>query len=107
MSLPIFTPTKDPQSAFQHTMVNSILVRAGENRTIPCLVTDPAVTLLALDTCNGQPLPSGLRYHSNPQRGIVISKVRKEYEGCYVCVGHLGGATVKSRPYTIDVRLGE
>lgn len=88
-------------------MVNSMLVRAGENCTIPCLVTDPAVTLLALDTCDGQPLPSGLRYHSDPQRGVVIGKVREEYEGCYVCVGKLGGATVKSIPYTIDVRLGE
>ncbi|CAL8332691.1 unnamed protein product [Merluccius merluccius] len=101
----IYVYVRDPQSVFQRTMVNGILVRAGENCTIPCLVTDPAVTLLTLDTCNGQPLPSGLHYHSNPQRGIVIHKVREEYEGCYVCVGRLDGAKVKSGDYTVDVRL--
>ncbi|KAK0135600.1 Mast/stem cell growth factor receptor kita [Merluccius polli] len=101
----IYVYVRDPQSVFQRTMVNGILVRAGENCTIPCLVTDPAVTLLTLDTCDGQPLPSGLHYHSNPQRGIVIRKVREEYEGCYVCVGRLDGAKVKSGDYTVDVRL--
>ncbi|KAJ3614042.1 hypothetical protein NHX12_017619 [Muraenolepis orangiensis] len=102
----IYVYVKDPQSAFQRTIVNSILVREGENCTIPCLVTDPAVTLLTLDTCNGQLLPSDLRYNSHP-RGIVIYKVREEFEGCYVCVGHLHGAKVTSSRYTVDVRLGE
>ena len=97
----------DPQSAFQRTMVNNILVRSGENGTIPCLVTDPAVSLLALETCDGQPLPPGMRYHGDRQHGVVIGKVRKEYEGCYVCVGRLDGAAVKSDRYTLDVRLGK
>lgn len=97
----------DPQNAFQRTMVNVILVRASENCTIPCLVTDPGVTLLALETCNGQPLPSGMSYHSNLQRGIDIINVKKEYEGCYVCVGRLGEVKVVSSQYTVDVRLGE
>ncbi|CAL8332200.1 unnamed protein product [Lota lota] len=101
----IYVYVRDPQSAFQRTMVNNILVRSGENGTIPCLVTDPAVTLLALDSCDGQPLPPGLRYHGDLQHGVVISKVREEYEGCYVCVGRLDGAVVKSGRYTLDVRL--
>lgn len=88
-------------------MVNVILVRAGENCTIPCSVTDPDVTLLALETCDGRPLPSGMRYQSNLQRGVVITNVRKEFEGCYVCVGQLGGVKVASSQYTVDVRLGK
>lgn len=88
-------------------MVNVILVRAGENCTIPCLVTDPDVTLLALETCDGRPLPPGVRYQGNPQRGVVITNVRKEFEGCYVCVGQLGGVKVASGQYTVDVRLGK
>lgn len=99
--------SSDSQNAFQRTMVNVILVRAGENCTIPCLVTDPEVSLLALETCDGRPLPSDMSYHSNPQRGVVISDVRKEYEGCYVCVGRLQGLKVTSNQYTMDVRLGE
>ncbi|XP_045902877.1 KIT proto-oncogene, receptor tyrosine kinase b isoform X2 [Micropterus dolomieu] len=101
----IYVYVKDPQNAFQRTMVNVILVRASENCTIPCLVTDPGVTLLALETCNGQPLPSGMSYHSNLQRGIDIINVKKEYEGCYVCVGRLGEVKVVSSQYTVDVRL--
>ncbi|KAM9362596.1 KIT proto-oncogene, receptor tyrosine kinase b [Symphorus nematophorus] len=101
----IYVYVKDPQNPFQRTMVNVILVRAAENCTIPCLVTDPEVTLLALETCDGGPLPSGMSYHSNLQRGVIISDVRKEYEGCYVCVGQLDGVKVMSSQYTVDVRL--
>ncbi|XP_028274024.1 KIT proto-oncogene, receptor tyrosine kinase b isoform X2 [Parambassis ranga] len=101
----VYVYVKDPQNAFQRTMVNVILVRAGENCTIPCLVTDPEVTLLALETCDGRPLPPGMSYHSNLQRGVIISNSRGEYEGCYVCVGQLGGVKVVSSQYTVDVRL--
>uniref|UniRef100_A0A665SWD7 Mast/stem cell growth factor receptor Kit n=1 Tax=Echeneis naucrates TaxID=173247 RepID=A0A665SWD7_ECHNA len=96
----IYVYVKDPQTVFQRTMVNVILVREGENCTIPCLVTDPDVTLLALETCEGRPLPSGMSYYSNLQRGVIISNVRKEYEGCYVCVGQLGGLKVMSTQYS-------
>uniref|UniRef100_A0A674CZE8 receptor protein-tyrosine kinase n=1 Tax=Salmo trutta TaxID=8032 RepID=A0A674CZE8_SALTR len=86
-------------------MVNGILVRVGENLTLPCLVTDPDVTLVTLQTCDLQPLPSDLHYHYDPQRGVIIGNARKEYEGCYVCLGELAGATVRSSQYTVDVRL--
>uniref|UniRef100_A0A672Z2V6 receptor protein-tyrosine kinase n=1 Tax=Sphaeramia orbicularis TaxID=375764 RepID=A0A672Z2V6_9TELE len=101
----IYVYVKDPQNIFQRTMVNLILVRAGENCTIPCLVTDPEVTNMALESCDGRPLPSGMSYRSNLQRGIIINNAKKEFEGCYVCVGQLGGEKVTSFQYTVDVRL--
>ncbi|XP_026214791.1 LOW QUALITY PROTEIN: KIT proto-oncogene, receptor tyrosine kinase b [Anabas testudineus] len=101
----IYVYVKDPHNGFQRTIVNGILVRAGENTTIPCVVTDPDVTMLALQTCDGRPLPSSMSYHGNLQRGIIISHVKKEYEGCYECVGQLGANKVTSMKYTIDVRL--
>lgn len=97
----------DPQGAFQRAMVDSILVRQGENCTIPCMVTDPEVTLLELRTCDGRPLPSSMSYLADLQRGVIISNMRKDYEGCYVCVGRLGGVEVTSNQYTVDVRLGK
>uniref|UniRef100_A0A8C5FYB0 receptor protein-tyrosine kinase n=1 Tax=Gouania willdenowi TaxID=441366 RepID=A0A8C5FYB0_GOUWI len=103
----IYVYVKDPQNVFQRTMVNGILVRAGENCIIPCLVTDPEVTMLDLETCSGQPLPSGMSYRSSLQRGIIISNAKKEYEGCYLCVGQLSGVRVTSSHYTVDVRLGK
>lgn len=87
--------------------MNVILERAGESCIIPCLVTDPQVSHLVLETCDGKHLPSGLKYHTNLQRGIIIINVRKEYEGCYVCTGQLGGVRVVSSQYTVDVLSGK
>uniref|UniRef100_A0A3Q3WP12 receptor protein-tyrosine kinase n=1 Tax=Mola mola TaxID=94237 RepID=A0A3Q3WP12_MOLML len=103
----IYVYVKDPLNAFQRTIVNVILERAGESCIIPCLVTDPQVSHLVLETCDGKHLPSGLKYHTNLQRGIIIINVRKEYEGCYVCTGQLGGVRVVSSQYTVDVLMPE
>ncbi|KAK7930014.1 hypothetical protein WMY93_006409 [Mugilogobius chulae] len=100
----IYVYVKDSQNIFQRTMVNVILVRVGEPITFPCLVTDPSVTNLTLETCDGQPLPSGVKYQRNLLRGIVISTAQKEFAGCYVCVGKLAGERVVSMSYTLDVR---
>uniref|UniRef100_A0AAQ4QQE4 receptor protein-tyrosine kinase n=1 Tax=Gasterosteus aculeatus aculeatus TaxID=481459 RepID=A0AAQ4QQE4_GASAC len=75
------------------------------NCTIPCLVTDPEVSLLALETCDGKPLPSNVSYRSDLQRGVTISSISKENEGCFRCVGQLAGVKVRSSNYTVDVRL--
>ncbi|XP_014899299.1 KIT proto-oncogene, receptor tyrosine kinase b isoform X1 [Poecilia latipinna] len=100
----IFVYVKDPHSAFQQTMMSSILVRAGEDCIIPCLVTDPDVANLSLETCDGRPLPSGMVYSGNLQRGIIIRSAREEIKGCYRCVGQLGGNRVTSVSYSVDVR---
>ncbi|XP_077575532.1 KIT proto-oncogene, receptor tyrosine kinase b [Stigmatopora nigra] len=100
----IYVYVNDPvNSAFQRTMVNNILVRAGENCTIPCVVTNPEVTLLGLQTCEGRPLPSNMKYWSHNEQGIIIDNSKKEFEGCYICVGQLGGDKVTSSQYTVDV----
>lgn len=101
----IYVYVKDPQNIFQRTMVNTILVRAGDNCTIPCLVTDPNVTHLALETCDGRPLPSGMSYRGSLQRGVIINNSQKEFDGCYICVGRLAGEKVVSSRYIVDVLL--
>nr|XP_040041970.1 KIT proto-oncogene, receptor tyrosine kinase b [Gasterosteus aculeatus aculeatus] len=101
----IYVYVKEPQKAFHSTLVNNLLARAGDNCTIPCLVTDPEVSLLALETCDGKPLPSNVSYRSDLQRGVTISSISKENEGCFRCVGQLAGVKVRSSNYTVDVRL--
>lgn len=96
----------DLENAFVRSMVNGLLVREGENCTIPCLVTDPAVNHLSLLTCTGTALPAGLTYITNPERGITIRNVSKAFDGCYVCAGQMDEKPVKSNQYTLDVRLG-
>ncbi|XP_061883321.1 mast/stem cell growth factor receptor kita-like isoform X1 [Entelurus aequoreus] len=100
----IYVYVKDPAHAFQRTMVSVILVRAGENCTIPCLVTDPHVTLLALHTCDGRPLPSAMKYWTQREEGVTVGNAQKDFEGCYVCVGRRGDLNLTSGHYTLDVR---
>uniref|UniRef100_A0A8C6P254 receptor protein-tyrosine kinase n=1 Tax=Nothobranchius furzeri TaxID=105023 RepID=A0A8C6P254_NOTFU len=98
----IYVFVKDSENAFHRTMVNNILVRAGEDCIIPCLVTNPEITSLTLETCDGQPLPSGMSFHSNFERGIIINDTTEEYVGCYVCTAQLSGNKVTSSLYTVD-----
>ncbi|KAI4896207.1 hypothetical protein NFI96_030855 [Prochilodus magdalenae] len=101
----IYVYVKDLENVFVRSMVNGLLVREGKNCTLPCLVTDPAVTDLSLVTCSGDPLPADLSYSTNLQRGITIHNVSKAFEGCYVCTGVMGGVTMSSSQYDVDVRL--
>ncbi|XP_076846877.1 KIT proto-oncogene, receptor tyrosine kinase b [Brachyhypopomus gauderio] len=100
----IYVYVKDLESAFVRSMVNGLLGREGEDLTLPCLVTDPAVTHLSLVTCRGASLPAGLTYSADPQRGVTVFALSKPYEGCYVCTGEVAGVTVRSGEYNVDVR---
>ncbi|XP_015244077.1 PREDICTED: mast/stem cell growth factor receptor kita-like isoform X1 [Cyprinodon variegatus] len=100
----IYVYVKDPQNAFQPKMVNNMQVRTGQDLIIPCLATDPKVTNLALETCDGKRLPSGMTYSGHRQRGVIINNATKEFEGCYRCVGQLGGFKVMSSSYFVDVQ---
>ncbi|XP_062376526.1 KIT proto-oncogene, receptor tyrosine kinase b [Sardina pilchardus] len=101
----IYVYVKDPANAFVRSRVNDWMVREGEPWVVPCLVTDPAMVDLSLETCEGVPLPRGLVYTASPQRGILVANLTKDQEGCYVCTGRLGGTAVKSSDYIIEVRL--
>ncbi|XP_062864554.1 KIT proto-oncogene, receptor tyrosine kinase b [Trichomycterus rosablanca] len=101
----IYVYVKDLESAFVRSMMKGLLVREGEDCTLPCLVTDPAVTRLSLLTCSGVAPPAGLSYSADPQRGVVIHNMTKAFEGCYMCTGDMGGVGVRSSQYDVDVRL--
>ncbi|XP_039548665.1 mast/stem cell growth factor receptor kita isoform X2 [Pimephales promelas] len=95
----------DPENPFRRSIVFDIVAGEGETATIPCLATDPNMMELHLQKCDGLPLPNSLRYSSSIETGVVLEAVRKDFEGCYVCVGTLEGATVKSGQYLLTVRL--
>ncbi|XP_065110676.1 KIT proto-oncogene, receptor tyrosine kinase b [Paramisgurnus dabryanus] len=101
----IYIYVKDLENAFVRSMLNGLLAKEGENCTLPCLVTDPAVSQLSLQTCAGSALPDGLTYTTHPQRGITIRNVSKAFEGCYVCAGEMDEVPVRSSEYNLDVRL--
>ncbi len=96
----------DLENPFVRSMMDGLLVREGEDGTLPCLVTDPAVSHLSLLTCGGSGLPAGLTYKAHPQRGITIKNVSRAFEGCYICAGEMDEKPVKSSPYNLGVRPG-
>ncbi|XP_026887973.2 KIT proto-oncogene, receptor tyrosine kinase b [Electrophorus electricus] len=100
----VYIYVKDMESVFVRSMVNGLLAREGEDLTLPCLVTDPAIAHLSLVTCSGRALPGGLAYSSNLERGITIHAISKAYDGCYICTGDVAGVTVRSGEYNVDIR---
>uniref|UniRef100_A0A8C1X5A8 Mast/stem cell growth factor receptor Kit n=1 Tax=Cyprinus carpio TaxID=7962 RepID=A0A8C1X5A8_CYPCA len=103
----IYVYVKDPENPFRRNIMFDFVAGEGETTTIPCLATDPHMTDLHLQKCDGQSLPNSLQYSSSIETGITLEDVRKDFEGCYVCVGTLEGNTVRSRQYQLNVRLGE
>uniref|UniRef100_A0A8C2ECJ7 Mast/stem cell growth factor receptor n=1 Tax=Cyprinus carpio TaxID=7962 RepID=A0A8C2ECJ7_CYPCA len=101
----IYIYVKDSENPFVRSMLDGLLVREGENGTLACLVTDPAVTHLSLLPCTGSALPAGLTYIADPQKGITIRNVSKAFEGCYICAGEMDEKPVKSSQYNLVVRL--
>ncbi|KAF7686778.1 KIT proto-oncogene, receptor tyrosine kinase b [Silurus meridionalis] len=101
----IYIYVKDMENAFVRSMMSGLLAKEGEDCTLPCLVTDPAVTHLSPLTCSGTAVPAGLSFTADPQKGIVIHNISKAFEGCYVCTGVMGGTMVKSSQYNVNVRL--
>uniref|UniRef100_A0A8C2BFF4 receptor protein-tyrosine kinase n=1 Tax=Cyprinus carpio TaxID=7962 RepID=A0A8C2BFF4_CYPCA len=100
----IYIYVKDLENPFVRSMLDGLLVREGEDGTLPCLVTDPAVNHLSLLTCGGSGLPAGLTYSAHPQKGITIKNVSRAFEGCYICAGEMDEKPVKSSPYNLGVR---
>ncbi|KAM6963200.1 mast/stem cell growth factor receptor kita [Aplochiton taeniatus] len=100
----IYVYVKEPDNAFRKSLVFNILTRVGDSASIPCLATDPALVSLSLETCHGGSLVPGLHYTGSLEKGIIIYNTDKAYEGCYVCAGRLGDATVKSHRYDLTVR---
>ncbi|GAA6083517.1 mast/stem cell growth factor receptor kita isoform X2, partial [Tachysurus ichikawai] len=95
----------DPDNAFRKPIITDIMAGARDTASIPCLPTDPRMVNLHLETCDGEPLPSGMRYSASIETGISIVNVQPNYKGCYICVGILGGTTAQSVHYNLDVRL--
>lgn len=95
----------DPASAFRRSVLYSLMGAVGRSVTFPCLATDPGVTELRLETCDGSALPEGMTYEASLEHGVVVERVQRNFEGCYQCSGNLDGHHVTSGQYHLDIRL--
>lgn len=73
---------------------------------VQCPVTDPGVSNYTLINCHGKPLPEAMVLFPDPQKGITIKNLQREFRGCYQCVAQQNGAEKKSEKIQLFVRPG-
>lgn len=82
--------------------------KEGEDYLFRCLLTDPSVTNLTLQSVGkvggrGRGLPQGMNVTFDPRRGALIHQLQQAFNGRYVCSGWRNGSEFLSKP--IDLWL--
>ncbi|CAK6981350.1 macrophage colony-stimulating factor 1 receptor 2 [Scomber scombrus] len=72
--------------------------KEGEDFLFMCLVTDPSVTNLNLQSkgSDGGVLPTGMNVTFDPHRGALIHQLQTTFKGQYACCGMKDGRQVES-----------
>ncbi|XP_026166095.1 macrophage colony-stimulating factor 1 receptor 2 isoform X2 [Mastacembelus armatus] len=97
----------DPSSVFV-TPRRSPEIEEGQDFMLRCLVTDPSITNLTLQSesgirSRGQGLPQGMNVTFDPRRGALIQDMRRSFNGRYTCSGWKDGKEFKSKPVDLLV----
>ncbi|XP_066488030.1 mast/stem cell growth factor receptor Kit [Tiliqua scincoides] len=71
---------------------------------VQCPVTDPDVSNYTLKKCDGKPLPEAMVLVPDPQKGIAIKNLQREFRGCYQCVAQQNGVEKNSGNIRLFVR---
>lgn len=84
------------------------VVKEGQDFLFRCLLTDPEVTNLTLQSegsagGRGRGLPHGMNVAFDPRRGALIRDLHKSFNGRYVCSGWKDGRQFRSRPVDLLV----
>nr|XP_020446637.1 macrophage colony-stimulating factor 1 receptor 2-like [Monopterus albus] len=83
-------------------------VREGQDFLFKCLLTDPSVKNLTLQSegsagTRGQGLPQGMNVTIDPRRGALIRDLQRSFSGRYICSGWKDGRQLKSSPINLLV----
>ncbi|KAL7390564.1 hypothetical protein ABVT39_023306 [Epinephelus coioides] len=97
----------DPDSVFV-TPYRLPDVKEGQDFLFRCLLTDPSVTNLTLQSHDsamgkGRGLPQGMNVTFDPQRGALIRDLQMSFKGHYVCSGWKEGREFRSKPVNLLV----
>ncbi|XP_034746784.1 macrophage colony-stimulating factor 1 receptor 2-like [Etheostoma cragini] len=90
----------DPSSVFVVPR-NLPPIREGEDFLFRCMLTDPSVTNLTLQSSDssegrGWGLPPGMSVTFDPHRGALIRDLKTSFKGHYVCSGWRDGHEIRS-----------
>uniref|UniRef100_A0A669BQK5 receptor protein-tyrosine kinase n=1 Tax=Oreochromis niloticus TaxID=8128 RepID=A0A669BQK5_ORENI len=92
----------DPSKVFETPQGNPSL-KEGEDFLFKCLLTDPLVTNLTLQSEDGRNLPTAMNVTFDPRRGALIRDLKTLFNGRYVCSGWKDGRQFRSRPVNLLV----
>ncbi|KAJ6668530.1 hypothetical protein lerEdw1_012012, partial [Lerista edwardsae] len=87
----IYVFVKDPEVLF---FAETYSVETGTEDSdvlIHCPVTDPDVSGFTLRNCRGKPLPETMVLVPDPQKGITIKNLQRQFKSCYQCVAWQNG----------------
>ncbi|XP_061754952.1 macrophage colony-stimulating factor 1 receptor 2 isoform X1 [Nerophis ophidion] len=93
---------KDPSIIFVTPRGMTPTVKEGQDFLVRCLLTDPSVTNLTLQS-EDQQLPNGMNVTFDPHRGALIHKVQKNFNGRYFCSGSKLGRHFRSKSFNLLV----
>uniref|UniRef100_A0A4W6E6W1 receptor protein-tyrosine kinase n=1 Tax=Lates calcarifer TaxID=8187 RepID=A0A4W6E6W1_LATCA len=96
----------DPSSVFVTTRLSPD-VREGQDFLLECLLTDPSIqnlTLQSEDSAGGWgSLPQGMNVTFDPRKGALIRDLQRSFNGRYVCSGWKDGRQYRSTPVDLLV----
>lgn len=83
-------------------------VTEGQDFLFRCLLTDPSVTELTLQSAEskageGRGLPRGMNVTFDRKKGALIRDPQRSFSGKYVCSGWKDRREFRSRPVTLQV----
>ncbi|XP_035522659.1 macrophage colony-stimulating factor 1 receptor 2-like [Morone saxatilis] len=98
----------DPSSVFVTPRSSIPALKEGQDFLFRCLLTDPSVTNLTLQSEDriggrGRDLPHGMIVTFDPQKGALIRDLQMSFKGHYVCSGWKDGRQFRSRPGNLVV----
>lgn len=105
-----FSDPDDPSSVFVTPRITPD-VKEGQDFLFRCLLTDPSVTNLTLQSegstwGRGQDLPHGMMVTLDPKIGALIRDLKRSFNGHYICSGWKDGRQFRSKPVHLLVAPG-
>ncbi|KAM6911777.1 macrophage colony-stimulating factor 1 receptor 2 [Lycodopsis pacificus] len=102
-----FTDPDDTSSVFV-TPRGSPSLKEGQDFLFMCLLTDPSVTDLSLQSADstgakGRGLPRGMNVTFDPKKGALVQDLQTSFRGQYVCSGWKDGKQFRSTPVNLVV----
>uniref|UniRef100_A0A3B3Q9B7 receptor protein-tyrosine kinase n=1 Tax=Paramormyrops kingsleyae TaxID=1676925 RepID=A0A3B3Q9B7_9TELE len=103
LSLPLLVSV-DPTLLFDPGVPVRVDKTEEDSCLLECPLKDPRATDFLLRMQNGSSTPPGMRYTTDPRKGITIQNLHPSYNADYVCSARLHGVESISRMFSLEIR---